>query len=204
MNYPDEYYEAHERNEPGASYTTLVTVDELKAHLDAAEDDWDDPVLTAKLGTASDYVEGVHGVTGQYWQPRKLTQRWYGPTYLGSLALVGYPHVGATDFTVTLRTPESAQASRQLQAADYQLVERNGVAEVRFTSPFSLGTRDSYEVVTTFATRFAPTRVREAVMKLAASLVVDRTASTVRTEGEGIDFDMLDRLVAPFTVKRVV
>ena len=202
MNYPDEYYEAHERNEPGVSYTTLVTVAELRQHLDAAEDDWDDLVLTAKLGTASDYVEGVHGVTGQYWQPRKLTQRWYGPTTVGGLTLVGYPHVGATDFTVSLRTPEKAQATRQLQASEYSLVESQGVGVVRLAKPFTLGDRDDFEVVTTFVERFAPTPIREAVMKLAASLVVDRTASTVRTEGEGIDFDLIDRMVAPFTVKR--
>ena len=195
--WPDEY-EAVPAGSPTPDRAPLATRAELQEHLDAADDDWPDAVLDAKLLAASAYIEGPSGLTGQWFQSQALTLRWYGLAATDRVALPGGKPHGTISAHWTPAPPDSGlNAVEQLGVKrwkrrwlllfrDVETVEEGGILTLDYdTAPVDV-----------------PPAVKEACLKLAASLVVDRTLALRLDVGEGTDFPELRRLVSPFSVPR--
>lgn len=175
----------------------LLARTDLIAHLDAQEDDWDDAVLDAKLAAAQGYVEGPDGLTGQYWTPEVLDVRWYGPATFAELYLPGGPWDVDYGFATTLveagvsteiaPNPVPYKRDRRWRLLLSQAVDVDAGAY--------LNTRLQADPT-------VPAPVREAILKLAAVMVVDRAAASRRDVGEGIDFAEIRGLVQPWSVGR--
>ena len=187
----------------GGPLPSLASVDLLRDHLNRAAGPGEgDALLEQKLAAATQVVEGPAGFCRRWLQPFKATLQWGcpGPGTSDVLALAGLGADQRADVLLAYRTDSTAPWSAPSSANPRLEAGRWGLRNTGADWPWDADVQVTM-TVTDYAT---PASVVEAVLKIAANLVVERGAPEVAAIRDGLQYSEARRLLQPFRAPGLV